>query len=83
MYMYIDIIYRIAANFRYLASEPSAEIFVIQIFTVQCQETTPTNSFAYEIPVCGSLSQFLFRVNYSALKKREMLHPTKISRYTV
>ncbi len=42
-----------SANVRYLAREPSEDIFA-----VQCQETTPTNNFACEIPLRGSLSQF-------------------------
>ncbi len=42
------------------------------IITFQCQETTPTNSFACEIPVRGSLSQFKFLRLLSALEKREI-----------
>ncbi len=53
------------------------------MFVVQCQETTPTKSFACEIAVRGGPSQFHFRVNCSALGKHEMSHLTKISRYTV
>ncbi len=34
---------------------------------LQCQETTPTNSFAREIPLRGSLSQFC-----SDLEKRKI-----------
>ena len=40
------------ANFRYLAPEPSVEMFVGSNI---CLNTIPTNS---EIPVRGSLSQF-------------------------
>ncbi len=51
-------------------------------YAFQCQE--PTNSFACEVPVCGSLSPvFIFALYCSALEKREILHLTKISRYTV
>ena len=59
---------------------PQQKCLWVLIFAFQCQETTPTNSFACEIPVRGSLSQF-YLVNYSILKKHEILHPTKISRY--
>ncbi len=51
--------YRIAGNFRGMAREPSEEIFTVVIFAVQCQETTPTTSFACEIPVRGSFSQLV------------------------
>ncbi len=37
---------------------PKQKCLWVLIFAVQCQETTPTNSFACEIPVRGSLSQF-------------------------
>ncbi len=46
-------------------------IFAVVIFAFQCQETTPTTSFACEIPVRGSFSQLNFRVDCSALEKRE------------
>ena len=52
-------IYCIAGNFRYLAPERSAKIFMDLIFAFQSQETTPINSFACEILVRGS---FNFRV---------------------
>ncbi len=41
-----------------MAREPSEEIFMVVIFAVQCQETTPTTNFVREIPVRGSFSQF-------------------------
>ncbi len=48
------------ANVSYLASEPSAEIFMGSnlIFAVQCQETTPTNSFACEITSAWEFLRF-------------------------
>ncbi len=49
-----------SGKFRGMAREPSEEIFAVVIFAFQCQETTPTTSFACEIPVRGSFSQFLF-----------------------
>ncbi len=56
---------------------PQQKLLWVLIFVVQCQETTPTNSFTFEISVCGSLSQFSFSRYCSALEKCEILHPTK------
>ncbi len=52
--------YRIAATniFAIWLQSPKQKCSWVLIFMFQCQETTPTNSFAYEIPVRGSLSQF-------------------------
>ncbi len=54
-----EIDYRIADNFRYLAPALSRNCSWVRIFAVQCQETTPINSFACEILVHGSLSLFM------------------------
>ena len=52
-----DIIVQIfkGANFRGMLESPQ-KIFAVVIFAFQCQETTPTTSFAW---VRGSFSQFL------------------------
>ncbi len=43
----------------------------------QCQETTPTKSFACEISVRGSFSQFNFRINCSVLEKHKIFTSRK------
>ncbi len=54
-------------------------MFTVVIFAFQCQETIPTRSFACEMPVRGSFSQFKFSRRLLCPR----LHHTKISRYTV
>ncbi len=63
---------RVHISAKWLERPPSDEIFAFQ-----CQETTPTTSFACEIPVRGSFPIFNFRVDCSALEKRKNLHHTK------
>ena len=64
-----------------MAPEPSAEMFVGSNIRGSVLGNYTHQNVKYRC--VGVYPGFNFRVHYSALKKREILHPTKISRYTV
>ncbi len=61
--------YRTAGKFRGANFRGMARDALKRIFAFQCQETTPTTSFACEIPV--RRASLNFRADCSALEKRE------------
>ncbi len=44
---------------------------IIVIWLEFLQQTTPTNSFSYKIPMCGSYPNFNIRINCYALENEK------------